>query len=60
MNQEGYTIRGVQKMLSEERKRAVPDAPPAARSTGTAADLDGVSRARDALIRALAEDAGQA
>src|SRR3982751_4658676 len=24
LNQEGYTIRGVQKMLSEERKRAVP------------------------------------
>jgi DNA-binding transcriptional MerR regulator len=68
LNQEGYTIRGVQKMLSEERKRAVPAGMP----PGTAVDpgaragvvpsanLEAVGAVRDALVRALAEDARQA
>ena len=50
LNQEGYTIRGVQKMLSDERKRV----PPAA-----TVDLSGIRAVRDGLSRALAEDARQ-
>ena len=50
LNQEGYTIRGVQKMLSDERKRA-----PAAATV----DLSGIRAVRDGLARALAEDARQ-
>ena len=49
LNQEGYTIRGVQKMLSDERKR-VPAGP---------VDLGGIRAVRDGLSRALAEDARQ-
>jgi DNA-binding transcriptional MerR regulator len=49
LNQEGYTIRGVQKMLSDERKR-IP--------TGSV-DLSGIRAVRDGLSRALAEDARQ-
>ena len=46
LNQEGYTIRGVQKLLSNERKRATP-----------AVDLGALQALRDQLTRALAEDA---
>jgi len=46
LNQEGYTIRGVQKLLSSERKRATP-----------AVDLGALQAIRDQLTRALAEDA---
>jgi len=46
LNQEGYTIRGVQKLLSSERKRAMP-----------AVDLAALQAVRDQLARALAEDA---
>ena len=50
LNQEGYTIRGVQKMLSDERKRVPP---------AVAMDLSGIRAVRDGLARALAEDARQ-
>ncbi|HSI16130.1 MAG TPA: MerR family transcriptional regulator [Sphingomonas sp.] len=46
LNQEGYTIRGVQKLLSSERKRAMP-----------AVDLGALQAIRDQLARSLAEDA---
>ena len=68
LNQEGYTIRGVQKMLSEERKRAVPSpattdtiaTSPGASGGAGAANLEAVGAVRDTLARALAEDARQA
>lgn len=68
LNQEGYTIRGVQKLLSEERKRTAPAAAaPDARLDGAttmgavgSANLEAVGAVRDTLARALAEDAGQA
>lgn len=46
LNNEGYTIRGVQKLLSSERKRAMP-----------AVDLGALQALRDQLARALREDA---
>jgi DNA-binding transcriptional MerR regulator len=46
LNNEGYTIRGVQKLLSSERKRAMP-----------AVDLGALQALREQLARALAEDA---
>ena len=46
LNNEGYTIRGVQKLLSSERKRAMP-----------AVDLTARQAVRDQLARSLAEDA---
>ena len=46
LNNEGYTIRGVQKLLSSERKRAMP-----------AVDLGALQAVRDQLARSLAEDA---
>ena len=68
LNQEGYTIRGVQKMLSDERKRPAPMsaatdsaanmATPAA--PAPSASLDAIGAVRDTLARALAEDARQA
>ena len=68
LNQEGYTIRGVQKMLSEERKGTVPVSAAADAAATIAADagvappanLEAVGAVRDQLARALAEDAGQA
>ncbi len=45
LNNEGYTIRGVQKLLSSERKRAMP-----------AVDLGALQAVRDQLARSLAED----
>ena len=68
LNQEGYTIRGVQKMLSEERKRTVPASAVATMVPTTAANsapaapanLEAIGAVRDTLARALAEDAGQA
>src|SRR3569832_1932648 len=42
LNQEGYTIRGMQKLLSSERKRAMP-----------AVDLAALQAVRDQLARAL-------
>jgi len=68
LNQEGYTIRGVQKMLSEERKRVVPAAATTDTIAATAGvsggagaeNLEAVGAVRDTLARALAEDARQA
>jgi len=60
LNQEGYTIRGVQKMLSEERKRVAPAPEATDKGPARAADLDAVGAVRDDLARALAEDARQA
>ena len=45
LNNEGYTIRGVQKLLSSERKRVMP-----------AVDLGALQAVREQLARALAED----
>ncbi|MFA5963684.1 MAG: MerR family transcriptional regulator [Sphingomonas sp.] len=47
LNHEGYTIRGVQKLLSSERKRGAP-----------AVDLGVLQALRDQLAHALTEDAG--
>jgi DNA-binding transcriptional MerR regulator len=46
LNHEGYTIRGVQKLLSSERKRGAP-----------AVDLGALQALRDQLAHALSEDA---
>ena len=48
LNQEGYTIRGVQKLLSDERKRAP--------ATAATMDMSGIRAVRDGLARALAQD----
>ena len=48
LNHEGYTIRGVQKLLSAERKR----------SSNAPVDHGALQALRDQLARALAEDAG--
>ncbi|CAN5638316.1 hypothetical protein BH10PSE14_BH10PSE14_00030 [soil metagenome] len=50
LNQEGYTIRGVQKLLADERKR----------SPTSAATFAAVSAVRDTLADALARDAAAA
>ena len=68
LNQEGYTIRGVQKMLSEERKRTAPASavatmvPTIAANSAPAApaNLEAIGAVRDTLVQALAEDARQA
>ena len=72
LNQEGYTIRGVQKLLSEERKRAAPmdlaadiqtvtaTITPAGTDVAAPVDLEAIGAVRDQLARALAEDARQA
>jgi len=60
LNHEGYTIRGVQKLLSDERKRGAASAPrPAEAPAGPAAegaDLDRIRSVRDSLAEALAAD----
>jgi DNA-binding transcriptional MerR regulator len=58
LNQEGYTIRGVQKLLSTERKRA-----PAEEANGTGAKpvgLNAVRSIRDSLAQALTDDSESA
>lgn len=50
LNQDGYTIRGVQKVLMDERKRGASPPPPAADTIGA------VRAVRDALAAALAQD----
>jgi len=47
LNQQGYTIRGVQTLLADERKRAPT----------SAATMEAVRALRDSLADALAEDA---
>jgi DNA-binding transcriptional MerR regulator len=58
LNHEGYTVRGVQKLLeAETRKPGKPAAAAAAAATeGGDGLLDGVRRVRDALAAALADD----
>ena len=72
LNEQGYTIRGVQKLLSEERKRAVPTDSatdtqtvaatiiPADTGVAAPANLEAITAVRDQLARALAEDIRQA
>jgi DNA-binding transcriptional MerR regulator len=72
LNEQGYTIRGVQKLLSDERKRTAPtdmaaDAGTITEAVGgpdisaaAPADLETLGAVRDQLARALAEDARQA
>lgn len=57
LNQEGYTIRGVQKLLAEERRGGgTMDAPGALRAPAAAPfPAGGIRAVRDALARALAE-----
>ena len=52
--QEGYTIRGVQKLLAAERKRPVPGS---GKSSGAGVDQDALQAVRDDLARALDKDA---
>ncbi|MFC3578942.1 MerR family transcriptional regulator [Sphingomonas hylomeconis] len=52
--QEGYTIRGVQKLLAAERKRPVPGS---GKSPGAGVDQDALQAVRDDLARALDKDA---
>ena len=62
LNLEGYTIRGVQKLLSDERKRpaAGQAAPPASDGTPGKADLGTLRAVRDSLVEALADDSSRA
>jgi len=62
LNLEGYTIRGVQKLLSDERKRpaAGQAAPPASDGTPGKADLATLRAVRDSLVEALADDSSRA
>ena len=57
LNNEGYTIRGVQKLLSDERKRAA--ASPAPRAA-IEPDFDAIRQVRDSLAEALADDSSRA
>jgi len=54
INQDGYTVRGVQKLLNEER--AAPP-PPAGAAPSADSQLDALRAIRDTLARVLAEDA---
>jgi len=54
LNHEGYTIRGVQKLLADERKR------PAASQSSGAVDLGAIRNVRDSLAQTLTDDAGGA
>ncbi len=61
LNHEGYTIRGVQKLLSDERKR--PSANPIPRTASApagGADLDAIRAVRESLAEALADDSSRA
>jgi DNA-binding transcriptional MerR regulator len=56
LNQQGYTVKGVQKLLSG-RATAVPtSAPPALAAHGATADMAALLAIRDRLSRALAAD----
>jgi DNA-binding transcriptional MerR regulator len=59
LNHEGYTIRGVQKLLSDERKR-VPMSQAAAPRAAGGADLGAIRKVRDSLAEALADDSSRA
>ncbi len=57
LNQDGYTIRGVQKLLAAERKGAAAAEPEMEDAPPGSADTALLRRIRDALARALAADA---
>ena len=59
LNHEGYTIRGVQKLLSDERKR-VPISQASAPTAASGADLGAIRKVRDSLAEALADDSSRA
>lgn len=54
LNQDGYTVRGVKKLLDEERGAPTPAGEAA---TGTDSHMIGLRAIRAMLTRALAEDA---
>ena len=54
LERDGYTIRGVQMALADQRK---PGAAPARAADATSAPADAIRAARDALAEALAQDA---
>jgi DNA-binding transcriptional MerR regulator len=67
LNEEGYTVKGVQRLLAGKPAPAATTAPPAApppraaapvakRSTGEAIDREAVARIRDLLAQALVRD----
>lgn len=59
LNQEGYTVRGVQKLLAAEGKNAAPppsEAVAAAGSPGGSGPITGLRPIRDGLARALSDD----
>lgn len=58
LNHEGYTIRGVQKLLSDERKRT--PTPPATETTAGPVDTGAVREVRDSLAQALEDDSSRA
>jgi DNA-binding transcriptional MerR regulator len=60
LNHEGYTIRGVQKLLSDERKRPPASAPRTATGATDGVDLDTIRSVRDSLSDALADDSNPA
>jgi DNA-binding transcriptional MerR regulator len=60
LNHEGYTIRGVQKLLSDERKRPPASAPPTATGPTGGGDIDTLRSVRDSLSDALADDSNPA
>jgi DNA-binding transcriptional MerR regulator len=60
LNLEGYTIRGVQKMLSDERKRAPVSLPRTADDSAGGADLAAIRSVRESLAEALADDSSRA
>lgn len=61
LNQDGYTIRGVQSLLGKERSNrsaATPAAPATGLSSGQPVDLAALIGLRDRLAAALAADQG--
>jgi DNA-binding transcriptional MerR regulator len=60
LNHEGYTIRGVQKLLSDERKRRAASTPSTTAGPNDGVDLDAIRSVRDSLSGALADDSNPA
>jgi DNA-binding transcriptional MerR regulator len=56
LNQEGYTMRGVQKLLAQRENSAAVDAPVSTSETATPADRGALIAIRDDLAAALAQD----
>ena len=60
LNLEGYTIRGVQKLLSDERKRVSASPARTADDSAGGADLTTIRSVRESLAEALADDSSRA